>query len=135
SPALLTDQELGKAYRVAVTDAKVQEALDGSAPAKWIVYVVPQEWGLPDLPLETQPRTGAYGGHHVPKDFDRRHYEILFTKAQTSAEDAQGKTNEKAAYGREPILVVQVDGSTAKVIGSATPPPHVQWGDIPTPMF
>ena len=135
SPAILTDQELGKAYRVAVTDAKVQEAIDGSDPAKLIVYVVPQEWRLPDLPIETQPRTGEYGGHHVPKDFDRRHYKILFTKAQTHSEDAQGKDIVKAAYGREPILVVKVDVSASKVIGIETPPPHVHWGDIPTPMF
>ena len=78
---------------------------------------------------------GSLDSSHVPKDFDRRHYKILFTKAQTHSEDAQGKDIVKAAYGREPIIVVKVDVSTSKVIGSETPPPHVHWGDIPTPMF
>jgi protein-S-isoprenylcysteine O-methyltransferase Ste14 len=132
SPAILTDQELSKAYRLGVSDSKVHKIIDTSDPAKFIVYIVPQEWRLPDLPIERQPGSG---GHYAPKDFDRRHYKILFTKAQTYAEDAQGKDIMKAAYAREAIVVVKIDVSASKVTGIETPPPHVRWGDIPTPMF
>lgn len=135
SPAALTNQELSQVYRVAVTDAKIQEAIKDAGPAKLIVYAVPEEWELPDLPIEAYPKTGLHGGHHVPKDFDRRHYKILFTKAKTHSQDAKGKDIVKTAYGREPILVVKVDVLASKVVGIEKPPPHVHWGDIPTPMF
>jgi hypothetical protein len=41
----------------------------------------------------------------------------------------------KTAYGLHPIVLVQVDISALEVTGMETPPPHVVWGDIPTPLF
>lgn len=41
----------------------------------------------------------------------------------------------KRAYGREPLLLVHVNTETGTVTGVETPPPHVRWGDIPTPVF
>jgi protein-S-isoprenylcysteine O-methyltransferase Ste14 len=132
SPALLTDHELHAAYDTAMTDSRVQEALRAAGPAKLIVYVVPMEWYLPDLPLETVHKVG---GHHVPADFDRRQYKLLFARARTHATEATGRGIVKAAYGRDPIVLVKADISDAAVTGIETPPPHVVWGDIPTPMF
>ncbi len=132
SPALLGTRELDAAYRVAMNDVKVQEALRAARPGKFIVYVVPMEWYLPDLPIDAVHRLG---GHHVPSDFDRRHYKLLFTRARTHAPEATGRDIVKAAYGRDPILLVKVDIAAANITGIETPPPHVVWGDIPTPMF
>jgi hypothetical protein len=39
------------------------------------------------------------------------------------------------AYGRDPIVVARVDISVLAVTAVETPPAHVRWGDIPTPMF
>jgi protein-S-isoprenylcysteine O-methyltransferase Ste14 len=132
SPAILTDHELHAAYNTAMTNSRVQEALRAAGPAKLIVYVVPMEWYLPDLPIET---VHTFGGHHVPADFDRRQYKLLFARARTHATRAIGREIVKAAYGRDPIVLVKVDISAAQVTGIETPPPHVVWGDIPTPMF
>ena len=132
SPALLRDDELKAAYRTAASDARVQKALQAAGPAKRIVYVVPLEWCLPYLPLEATPRCD---GHHVPANFDRRHYKLLFTWARTHAAQASGKEIVKTAYGLNPIVLVKVDISALEVTGVETPPPHVFWGDIPTPLF
>jgi hypothetical protein len=76
SPALLTEEELRTAYRTAAVDARVETALRRAAPGTLIIYVVPLEWRLPDLPLERDPSPGP---HHQPTGFDRRHYKVLFT--------------------------------------------------------
>lgn len=132
STARLTDQELKAAYRVAITDAGVRETLGAAGPAKFVVHVVPLAWHLPDLPIEVLYKSG---GHYVPEDFDRRHYKLLFTKARTHKADATGRDIVKTAYGRDPIVLVKVDVSAAKVTGVEVPPRHVHWGDISTPMF
>jgi hypothetical protein len=132
SPALLSDDELKAAYRTATADARVHKALQAVGPAKRIVYVVPLEWCLPDLPLEA---TRTCYGHYVPVDFDRRYYKLLFTRARTHAAQASGKNIVKTAYGLHPIVLVKVDISSLEVTGVETPPPHVFWGDIPTLLF
>ena len=63
SPALLTEEELRTAYRMAAVNARVETALRRAAPGTLIIYVVPLEWRLPDLPLERDPSPGP---HHQP---------------------------------------------------------------------
>jgi protein-S-isoprenylcysteine O-methyltransferase Ste14 len=132
SPALLTEEELRTAYRTAATDARVETALRRAAPGTLIIYVVPLEWRLPDLPLERDPSPGP---HHQPTGFDRRHYKVLFTQARTHVPHAAGREIVLRAYGRDPIVVARVDISGPAVTAVETPPAHVRWGDIPTPMF
>ena len=132
SPALLTEEELRTAYRTATVDARVETALRRAAPGTLIIYVVPLQWRLPDLPLERGPSPGA---HHQPTGFDWRHYQVLFTHARTHMPRASGPEIVLNAYGRDPIVVARVDISGPTVIAIETPPEHVRWGDIPTPMF
>jgi hypothetical protein len=136
SPALLSADELHAVYRIATADPRVQEELPTVAPpAALIVYVVPLEWYLADLPLEVIPPHAPGHGHYAPANFDRRYYKVLFTRARTYAPTASGASIIKNAYGRDPLVRVQVDSTSGKVVEIATPPPHVYWGDIPTPMF
>src|SRR5262249_9185585 len=78
SLARLNDEELNGAYRIAETDTGVQATLARAEAAKLIVYVVPQSWGLPDLPIDAHPNTDKFGGHFTPENFDRRYYKVLF---------------------------------------------------------
>ena len=132
SPVLLSEDELRTAYRTAAADARVETALRFAAPTTLIIYVIPLGWHLPDLPLE---RTPPPGGHHQPAGFDRRYYEVLFTQARTHVRRATGREIVLSAYGRDPIVVARVDISGPAVTAVETPPAHVRWGDIPTPMF
>jgi hypothetical protein len=49
--------------------------------------------------------------------------------------DARGAAIVKKAYGREPIVMVRVNTKTSLITGIETPPPHVLWSDISTPLF
>jgi protein-S-isoprenylcysteine O-methyltransferase Ste14 len=133
SPAVLSENELSSAYQVAAANSEVQQKLQSIEPsAKLIVYVLPSAWYLPDLPVEVLYKLG---GHRTPKDFDRRYYKVLFTQARTHFHDLVDKDIVKWSYGRDPLILVRVDIAAALVMAVETPPAHVVWGDIPTPMF
>jgi protein-S-isoprenylcysteine O-methyltransferase Ste14 len=133
SPALLTSLEIDRAFEVAARGEGVRDRLAAEgADAKFLVYVVPESWRLPDLPMEDVPHAG---GHYTPADFDRSLYKVLFTRVRTHDPAASGPEIVKRAYSRDPLLLVHVDTATGVVTGIETPPAHVQWGDIPTPMF
>ncbi len=133
SPALLTSREMDLALEVAESGEGVRDRLASEgAQAVFLAYVVPESWRLPDLPMESVEHAG---GHLTPADFDRRLYKVLFTRVRTHDPGATGPEIVRRAYGREPLLLVHVNTETGSVTGVETPPPHVRWGDIPTPMF
>jgi len=132
SPAVLTPEELAAAYRTAAADPRVEQLLKKRGAGKLVVYVVPEAWYLPDLPIEAVHRPG---GHRTPGDFDRARFKVLFTRARTHAPEASGRDIVRRAYGREPLTLARVDVAARAVTSIEVPPPHVVWGDIPTPMF
>ncbi len=133
SPALLASLEINRALEVAATGVGVRDRLASEgADAKFLAYVVPESWRLPDLPMENVEHTG---GHLTSENFDRRLYKVLFTRVRTHDPGAVGPEIVKRAYGREPLLLVHVNTETGLVTGVEKPPQHVRWGDIPTPLF
>ena len=139
SPARLDGEELRAAVRVATSGATVRERIRAVGQgAKLLVYVLPEAWMIADLPLDppssgVRPETDR--GHHVPFDFDHTRYRVLFTRARSHDPDARGEAIVKRAYGREPIVAVRVNTKSGEITGIDTPPPHVRWGDISTPLF
>ena len=138
SPARLTGAELRAAIRVATSASEVRRRIESSGRGVLIVYVLPDAWQIADLPLDPAPaerQAETDRGHHVPLDFDRAHYRVLITRARTHDADVRGPAIIKKAYGRDPIVVVRVNIQKAEITGIDTPPPHVRWGDISTPLF
>jgi hypothetical protein len=133
SPARLTENELDVAYQTAMDDAAVRAALDAAPKTKRLVHVIPQDWYLPDLPVEAAPTSGS--APHGSADFDRSRYKLLFARARSHDPAATGRDIVKTAYGLDPIILARVDITTRKVTAVESPPAHVRWGDIPTPMF
>lgn len=132
STALLADEDLKKTYQIARSDPRIRELLEQTRKMRFIVYIVPKEWFLPDLPLDQENPTG---GHHVPSEFDRLRYKVLFTRARFHGSPPSGVDIIKASYGRDPLVVAVVDVSQGAVTEIRTPPTHVKWGAISTPMF
>jgi protein-S-isoprenylcysteine O-methyltransferase Ste14 len=132
SPALLSNQELLTAYRTALNEAGIRQITSSSSEAPLLVHVVPMEWHLADLPLETK---SVHGGHDTPQDFDRHHYKVLFSRVRSHQAHAAGKTIVRSAYGIQPLRLVSVDIRTGTITAAVTPPAHVRWGDISTPLF
>jgi protein-S-isoprenylcysteine O-methyltransferase Ste14 len=133
STARLDRGEVETVYRTARAAPEVRRAIDAAGDARLIVYVVPSDWFLPDLPLD--PLAPGQGGHHVPADFDRTRYKVLFTRARVHGGAPSGADIVRAAWGRDPLIVAHVDTREGTVTRLSEPPPHVRWGDISTPMF
>jgi class 3 adenylate cyclase/protein-S-isoprenylcysteine O-methyltransferase Ste14 len=139
SPARLPAEPLRAAVQLATSGAGVRDRVGPAGRgAKLLVYVLPETWRIPDLPLDP-PSAAAHAptdrGHYVPVNFDPARYRVLFTRVRSHDPDASGPAIVKRAYGREPIVVVRVNTQTGAITGIETPPPHVLWGDISTPLF
>lgn len=135
--AFMKGTDLEQILAIALKNQEVQERLDmaGSGkPETYLNYVVPLEWYLPDIPVENIP-TG-FRGHHQPDDYDRDLYKVLITREKLrTGKPLTGLNIIKNTYGRDPVVLVKVNKARGEVIGIETPPPHVRWGDIPTPLF
>lgn len=133
SPAGLEPAEIELAYRMARSDRAVDEQLQ--AEPKLLAYVVPADWLLPDLPLNTEAEIRQAGGGHHTSEPSARIYRVLFTRPRSHAPNASGRAIVTRAYGHEPLAIVRVDLDSESVLGSDEVPDHVIWGDIPTPLF
>ena len=137
SPALLSKQELVQAYRLASSDAVLSETLREDADrSSLLVYVVPESWFMPDLPLHSEEEIRSVGGGHLsPDTFDRDRFKLLFTRVRSHADDATGKSIIRSGYALDPVLIVRVDLESDVILSREVPPTTVIWGDIPTPFF
>ena len=137
SVASMESDELEKTLQIALSNSDVQTRLQAARHGKhetYLNYVVPLDWYLPDLPLENIP--AGISGHHQPEAFNRDRYKILFTKARLRTDKpVSGADIIKNTVARIPVVLVKIDKAKSEVIGIETPPPHVRWGDIPTPLF
>jgi len=101
---------------------------------KFLNYVVPLEWIIPDLPLD--PDQISRQGHHQPADFDRKAYKVLFAKViSPSLRKAKGVDILKKARKILPVLVVKLDIAREEILAIEVPPKNVIWGDILAPLF
>ncbi len=122
---------------IALTEDRVQQKLNewkNVAAVRFLNYVVPEEWYLPDLPLDEASQ--KVGGHHQPKNYDRNLYKVLFTRTRLRSDDIKtGADIITNTLGRTPQVFAHVDLQQGVVTNISTPPAHVRWGDIPTPLF
>ena len=133
SPALLSHEQLTRAWAVAQTSPAVEATLGQDQTSRYAAYVLPESWYLADLPAE--PYRSGTGGHQTPAEFDPEQLKVLLTRVRTHFPAATGVDIVRRAYGREPLLLVHVNLGDRTVESVGTPPAHVVWGDIPTPMF
>ena len=133
SPALLSHEQLSGAWDVAQTAPAVVETLGRDKDSRYVAYVLPESWYLADLPAE--PYRSGTGGHQTPSDYDPDRLKVLLTRARTHFPASTGVDIVRRAYGREPLYLVHLNLGERRVQNVDTPPAHVVWGDIPTPMF
>jgi hypothetical protein len=133
SPAPLARDTLVEARRTAAESRAWQRLRAGQGP--YFVQVIPEGWFLADLGIDPAEQHLRKGGHHTPRDFDRHRFKVLLARARTHAPGAAGKDILRGSWGREPLLVAHVDLAKGQVVAETTPPPHVLWGNIPTPLF
>jgi len=101
---------------------------------KFLNYVVPLEWIIPDLPLD--PDEISMKGHHQPEDFDQNEFKVLFAKVVSpSLQNVNGIHILKKARKILPVLVVKLNIVNEEILGIEVPPRTVLWGDILAPLF
>jgi len=137
SPAAMDNETMKKTIDMAFDVPEVKEKLAAAgygSGAKLLNYIVPREWILADLPLEEIPE-GTHGHIH-PADYNRDEYKVLFTIAEfPTGNPAEGVKILTNTTKRRPVVVVKLNIAEGKVLSVDTPPSHVAWGDIPTPLF
>jgi protein-S-isoprenylcysteine O-methyltransferase Ste14 len=135
--AAMSEAEIKESMRIAFGDQQVQRQITAAGYAggeKLLIHIVPLNWYLADLPLEEIPP--EIHGHHQPKPFDRNQYKILFTKAKLFGKgEITGNEIITKTFAREPIVVAKINMAKGEVVAVETPPAHVLWGDIRTPLF
>lgn len=129
--APMSRDELTAAYELAAAAPAVRSRLDTAAGSR-LVYVVPEEWSVPDLPVDPPSATSR---PHGSQDFDHSRLKVLFAHPRSHAADATGAAIVTSAYGLDPLVVAHLDMAGGRVTAVDDPPHHVRWGNISTPLF
>ena len=106
---------------------------EGSTPL--LVYIVPNDWYLPDLPIGPHETVRKRGGHGASQSFDPDHFRVLFTRIRTHARQPRGKDILRQAHGFDPLLIVEFEVSTGALTDRYQPPSTGIWGDISPPLL
>jgi class 3 adenylate cyclase/protein-S-isoprenylcysteine O-methyltransferase Ste14 len=130
--APMNRDELTAAYELTAAAPGVRSRLDATAGSR-LVYVIPEEWFVPDLPVD--PPTATNRAPHGSRDFDRSRLKVLFARPRSHTAEATGAAIVTSAYGLDPLAVAHLDMAAGRVTAVDDPPHHVRWGDIPTPLF
>jgi hypothetical protein len=128
--APMSRDELTAAYELAAAAPGVRSRL---AAGSSLIYVIPEEWFVPDLPVD--PPTVTNRAPHGSRDFDRSSLKVLFARPRSHTAEATGAAIVTSGYGLDPLVVAHLDMAAGRVTAVDDPPHHVRWGDIPTPLF
>lgn len=123
--------------RIALADSEVMSKLEVDRHGrniKFINYVLPSEWNIPEIPLNP---IEAPRGHYTPEDYNKNLYKIAFTKAEfpESNQNAEGKDILSKVFRRVPVAEVWVDLSSGRVVEVKNPPESVMYEGIPVPIY
>ena len=104
-------------------------AIAAASSARFILYVMPAEWFMSDLPM----RMDGHKGHVKPEIYDHQRLKVLVMAADNV--DTGSDQLLLAAPRRMPLAEARIDLREGRVISVEEPPSSVRWGDIPTPLF
>ena len=133
SPALLTEEQLLEIYTIAEQAPRLEESVQSDRPL--LIYIVPRDWYLPDLPIDPHDVVRGRGGHGTPSLSDRNYYRVLFTNIRSHSERPRGRDILRKAYSIDPVLLVEVDTHSGSIVGQSRPPDSVIWGEISAPLL
>jgi protein-S-isoprenylcysteine O-methyltransferase Ste14 len=122
---------LQRIARVATYDEQVRARIEATTDdaARLIMYVMPWEWGVTEIPMNDVK------DHRAPGDYDRRRHKVVFTRA-VLPNDArvQGIDIVRYTVRTEPVAEAWIDenGAVERVLG---PPDRPFYGTVPVPVF
>ncbi|MFO1431956.1 MAG: isoprenylcysteine carboxylmethyltransferase family protein [Candidatus Competibacteraceae bacterium] len=134
SVAKVETETLRQAIAIAQADTEVQNRLKSVAGAKFINYILPVEWYIPEIPM--WPVESAIGGrHYSPSNYDRNLLKIIFTKTVLRTAQAEGKEILLNTVKRTPVIEAEVDLSKRQVVNIKAPPTRLMYENINIPLY
>jgi protein-S-isoprenylcysteine O-methyltransferase Ste14 len=142
STSLMDQPKMKEIISIAMNDHNARRALGtrfDSPGTKQLIYIVPLEWNISELAMEEERDGGHQHGfnpttHMNPTQFNPNLYKVLFSKAVVD-EGAEGNDIISKARAQKPLLLVNVDLSSKRVIDLKKPPPQGKYANIPVPFF
>ncbi|MDZ7289362.1 MAG: isoprenylcysteine carboxylmethyltransferase family protein [candidate division KSB1 bacterium] len=139
SVAPLEKEKVAEAIRIVTDDLTVQSMLANRVAHKLLLYVVPQEWNIPELGLKGAGHThdvlGNPGSHGNSSRFNRDSLVVLITKPILATPEARGEDIVKNSLSFDPILEVLVDVKQNSVVKFSKRMNRGKWDGIPVPIF
>lgn len=132
----MDEDMLKKTVNIALATPEILAQLEAEqkgAGTKFINYVVPTEWYIPEIPMN--PIEGT-GDHHSPTNYDKNLYKIIFTKAKLrSDQEVEGRELLLNTAQTESVVEVWIDLSKKSLISIKNPPTTIMYENIPVPLF
>ena len=137
--APLTQDRIQSALAVILNTPECQDELKELESKKIMIYVLPAEWGIPELGIR---RTGIKQNyllhpetHGNSLDFNAGLLTVLFTEPILPSPNIMGKDMLKKALSFIPYVEFTVDVESEAVIGIKRRSDRGQWDGIPVPMY
>jgi protein-S-isoprenylcysteine O-methyltransferase Ste14 len=138
----MNEKQMSSILSVTLNDQTVKyrlESLPRVSRGKRLFYIVPSEWSIPELSIESNVSRGHHHGfnptnHGNPTSFDHNRYKMLLSRAVVD-QSAEGKEILSKALGQKPFLLVHVNLKENRVTDIETPPQIGKYGDLPVPVI
>lgn len=131
--------QIQKIWKLAYSDPEGKKKLNGLNLKKNLIYVLPSEWGIPELGIRRRGNKQNYLLHPETHGnslvFDSRYFTVLVTEPILPSPKIKGKNILKRALSFTPYLEIYVDLQKEKVIGVKERTSRGQWDGIPVPIY
>jgi hypothetical protein len=142
STTAMSESQMTEIVTLAVSDPDVKHRLGQlvePASTCQLIYIVPLEWKIPELAMESEQTGQRHQGynpttHMNPTDFDPNRYKVLFSNAEVN-DGLKGKDIIAKARYQKPLLLVKLNLQTHRVTAIKTPPAQGKYANIPVPIF
>jgi hypothetical protein len=140
SVAPLKKDAVEKALAIAASSSKIQAERLGVKQEKRLIYVLPSEWGIPELGIKRKGEQHNYllhpETHGNSLKFNGNKITVLFTSPiLNSQKDIKGKNILKKALSFIPYLEIEVDLQKEMIISKKMRENRGKWDGIPVPIY
>ncbi len=139
SIAHLDAQRLDKAIRIALEDKRAIEKLTRLNLKKQLLYIVPSQWGIPELGIVSRDETDNFitnpQSHGNSSGFNPDSLVVLVTEPILSSQYVKGKSILAKSLSFIPCFELVVDLRQNSVVSVSDRKDRGKWDGIPVPIY
>lgn len=137
SVAPLTYEQINMALSIAFSKPEVKQKTDSLK--KRLIYILPTEWGIPELGIKGDGKPANYLLHPETHGnsliFDASRLTLLITQPILTSEDVKGGDILKKSLSYNPIMEVMVNLDHNQLVGINYRSDRGQWDGVPVPIY